>query len=867
MRNAEEIAALVKKFLKENPNIKHLMISDFFLLFGLKEIEESKIPDVIDILVSNKLLKFDAELKCWNNAFYEGNIESSGGDSAIDVSYTEDFLALLITDTIVFPRMMVPIDVDSEIYGELAKQLKKRRKDSYIVLINKTEKGTIGILCKYMNSYITPNGKLRFLLSGVSRVELTEDAIPYDECYKINIKKAIETSIQDNQALTNELIGSFDEIVLKAKLGKRTLETIHNVSNDVGCLCDIIVFELGISIEKKYEVLSCLDFEERAKLLFRFIEEYKEILLLVQSVAKDARESVDKRNAEYYIKNEIECLQKTLNQTTGEEPEGGVELYREKLEAKDLPEEARKEAFGELRRMERMSPQSHEYSVISTFLDWIIDLPWNTSSLDKLDISCARKKLDEDHYGLSTPKKRILEYLAIRKLNPKSRSPILCFSGPPGTGKTSLGKSIADAMGRKFQRMSLGGVRDEVIIRGFARTYLGSMPGNIIQALKRAGTNNPIIMLDEIDKLGSGGKGDPSSSLLEALDPEQNASFKDHYINVAFDLSKVIFITTANLLEAIPPALRDRMEIIKFPGYSADEKEQIARDFQIPRQLKEHGLENIKFNKAAILDIITGYTMESGVRNLEREIANVIRGVGTTFVETEKLPKTITKKTVRKYLGKPKIIQNTDLDIKTPGVGIGMYYSSAGGGLFFFESVIMNSKGKSSKLTTSGNLAKVLDESITVAEKWVRANTHICKEITGREVHKINNKDMHMHVPSGATPKDGPSAGVAIIVSIVSVLTNKCPRKRTAFTGEITLRGKVLPVGGIKEKVLGAHRAGIDTIVMPTQCKDDLDKIPKDIKKDITFKFVDTIEESLVYAFPPESENISYNDYYSKKGD
>jgi ATP-dependent Lon protease len=499
--------------------------------------------------------------------------------------------------------------------------------------------------------------------------------------------------------------------------------------------------------------------------------------------------------------------------------------------------------------LSRMHPSSAEYTVSSTYLDWITALPWNDSTVDNLDIAKARQVLDEDHYGLTKPKKRIIEYLAVRKLKPDSKGPILCFVGPPGTGKTSLGHSIARALERKFVRISLGGVRDEAEIRGHRRTYIGALPGRIIQGLRRAESNNPVFMLDEIDKVGSDFRGDPSSALLEVLDPQQNNSFSDHYLDVAFDLSKVMFITTANMLDTIPPALLDRLEVIELTGYTQQEKVKIAERYLIPRQLKENGLtpEQFQLNEKALNMIITGYTREAGVRNLEREIANACRGVAAQIAEGSVKFKKLTDEDIPKYLGPVKVPTDIDSRITRPGIAIGLAWTPVGGDILFVEATAM--KGKKG-LTLTGQLGDVMKESAAAALSFIRTNA---KEL-GVNSEFFEDMDIHIHVPAGAIPKDGPSAGVTMLTVLTSLLTNRRVKKHLAMTGEITLRGTVLPVGGIKEKVLAAYRAGIKTIVLPAWNKKDLEDIPANVQKSISFHFVNDMMEVIKLALEPAKE-------------
>ncbi|MEE8400398.1 MAG: endopeptidase La, partial [Desulfobacterales bacterium] len=522
-----------------------------------------------------------------------------------------------------------------------------------------------------------------------------------------------------------------------------------------------------------------------------------------------------------------------------------IDEYRAKIDEKDLPEIVKKEAERELTRLSRMNPSAAEYTVASTYLDWLTVLPWNESTKDNLDIKKAQKILDNDHYGLDKAKKRVIEYLAVRKLKPESKGPILCLAGPPGTGKTSMGRSIANALGRQFIRISLGGVRDEAEIRGHRRTYIGALPGSIIQGIRRAESNNPVFMLDEIDKVGSDFRGDPSSALLEVLDPEQNFSFTDHYLDVPFDLSKVMFITTANMLDTIPPALRDRMEVLMLLGYTQAEKVNIASRFLLPRQREAHGLKakQITITKGALKAIISGYTREAGLRNLEREIETICRGVAAKIALEESSAETIGVGRLAEYLGPQRLRSEVSERVTTPGVVTGLAWTPTGGELLFIEATAMKgSKG----LNLTGQLGDVMKESAVAALSFIRANANRLK---------INDDffrehDIHIHVPAGAIPKDGPSAGVTILTALVSLITNKKIKKNLAMTGEITLRGQVLPVGGIKEKVLAAHRAGIKTLILPAWNRKDLEEIPEKVQGDIEFHFAEKMLDVLKLAIP-----------------
>ncbi len=606
-------------------------------------------------------------------------------------------------------------------------------------------------------------------------------------------------------------------------------------------MADMVASLINAKLEEKQKVLELFDVKKRLKEVTRLLNYQVEVLELGSKIQSQVKGGMDKQQREYYLHQQLKAIKEEL----GEKDEAAVEIeeYKAKIKEKKLPEEARKEAEREINRLSRMHPSSAEYTVASTYLDWLTVLPWYESTADNLDIKKARKILDTDHFGLKKPKKRVIEYLAVRKLKPESKGPILCFVGPPGTGKTSLGMSIARALGRKFIRISLGGVRDEAEIRGHRRTYVGALPGRIIQGIRRAESNNPIFMLDEIDKLGSDFRGDPSSALLEVLDPEQNFSFTDHYLDVPFDLSKVMFITTANILDPIPPALRDRMEVLELLGYTQDEKIKIATRYLIPRQREAHGLKasQISFTRGVLHKIISGYTREAGMRNLEREIATICRGVATKVAEGEAESAKITVKDIAGYIGPVRFASEVSARTLTPGLAMGLAWTQAGGELLFVEATAM--KGKK-HLTLTGQLGDVMKESATTALSFIRSNA----VSLGIAEDFFETQDIHIHIPAGAIPKDGPSAGVTMLTALVSLLTHKKIQKDLAMTGEITLRGQVLPVGGVKEKVLAAHRAGIKTIIMPTWNKKDLEDIPEKVKKEIHFYFVDKMMDVLKIA-------------------
>jgi ATP-dependent Lon protease len=699
--------------------------------------------------------------------------------------------------------------------------------------------GTTALILKMAK---TQDNRTQLLVQGLSRFKVKNfvDGKPYMVAH-IELIKDLEKKDNETEALMSNIIGQFERVVELSPGLPPEIAQMAKTIQEGGTLADMITSTINSSPEEKQQVLEIQDVKLRLKQVTRLLNHQLEILELGNKIQSQVKGDMDKSQREYYLRQQLKAIKEEL----GEKDEASVEIdeYRAKIDEKNLPEEALKEANRELERLSRMHPSSAEYTVASTYLDWITALPWHDSSEDNLDIKKARNILDEDHFGLEKPKKRIIEYLAVRKLKPESKGPILCFAGPPGTGKTSLGQSIARALGRKFHRISLGGVRDEAEIRGHRRTYVGALPGRIIQGLRRAETNNPVFMLDEIDKVGSDFRGDPSSALLEVLDPEQNFSFSDHYLDVPFDLSKVMFITTANILDTIPPALRDRMEVLMLHGYTLDEKVKIAHRYLIPRQREEHGLsaKQIKFTNGAVKQIVTGYTREAGLRNLEREIANVCRGVASKIAQSKLESVSIKIDDLHEYLGPVRLTSETKVRVTTPGVATGLAWTPTGGELLFIEATAMKgSKG----LTLTGQLGDVMKESATAALSFARSNA---KEL-GIDEDFFANHDIHIHVPAGAIPKDGPSAGVTMLTALTSLLGDTRIRKDLAMTGEITLRGQVLPVSGIKEKVLAAHRAGIKTIILPELNRKDIEDIPKKVQKDIRFHFVNKMLDVLKIA-------------------
>ncbi|MBW2133257.1 MAG: endopeptidase La [Deltaproteobacteria bacterium] len=769
----------------------------------------------------------------------------------VNVDKLPEVLSILpLFDAVLFPKMVLPLMVmqddsiqlvDEAMSGDrvfglvVSKQGSKEKygpEDLYAM-------GTSALILKMAKP---GENRAQLLVQGMRRFRVQEfiEGKPYLQARVEHIQEA-DKKDTEIEALMVNLAGLFGRIVELSPGLPSEMGQMAKSIQDPGTLADMVASTLNSTIDEKQRVLEILELKKRLKEVLRQANRQKEILELGNKIQNQVKEGMDKQQRDYYLRQQLKAIQEELGEKDQSQFE--VDEYRTKIEEKDLPEDVRKEAERELNRLARMHPSSSEYTVATTYLDWLIALPWHESTKDVLDIKKAKKVLDEDHFGLEKPKKRIIEYLAVRKLKPDSKGPILCFVGPPGTGKTSLGRSIARAMGRKFHRISLGGVRDEAEIRGHRRTYVGALPGRIIQGLRRCESNNPVFMLDEIDKLGMDFRGDPSSALLEVLDPEQNFTFSDHYLDVPFDLSRVMFITTANILDTIPPPLLDRMEVIRLLGYTEDEKIQIAQKFLIPRQREAHGLseKQIAFTRGAIRHIIADYTREAGLRNLEREIANICRGVATRIAEGESVAIRVRVKDVARYLGPQRFTPEEAARIQAPGVATGLAWTQAGGEILYVEATAMKGKGN---LTLTGQLGDVMKESAAAALSFIR--THAAE--LGIDEDFYAKMDVHIHLPAGAIPKDGPSAGVTLLAALASLLTGRKVKKGLAMTGEITLRGQVLPVGGIKEKVLAAHRSRIHTVILPRQNKKDLEDIPKKIHRQIQFQFVDKMMDVLKLA-------------------
>ncbi len=699
----------------------------------------------------------------------------------------------------------------------------------------------MGVIAEIKQVLKMPGGTIRVLVEG----EMRAKTIHYQDeenCLWVQLETLEEWPEEDNnemEALRRNLVTQFEQY---ARLGKKippeTLSTIVHLE-DNGRMADVIASHMGLKVEDKQLILSMMNVAERMKKLCEILSQEMQVLELERQINVKVRKQMEKTQREYYLREQMRVIQQEL----GDSDEQETDEYRQRIEKANLPAEAKEKALKEVERMAKMPPMTAELTVVRNYLDWMLELPWNTETRDRLDLGAAEKILDQEHYGLEKPKERILEYLAIRKLAKKMKGPILCLVGPPGTGKTSLGKSVAHALGRKFVRMSLGGVRDEAEIRGHRRTYVGSMPGRILERMKQAGARNPVFLLDEIDKMSSDFRGDPASAMLEVLDPELNEKFSDHYLEIPFDLSKVLFITTANTLETIPAPLLDRMEIIEISSYTEEEKVQIAFQHLIPRELKEHGLKEnqLHFSEGAVRKIVRCYTREAGVRNLQRCIATICRKVTRVVVEDHAYSVHITAGTVGKYLGVERYHYGDAEKENLVGVATGLAWTSVGGEILSVEVALTAGKGN---LVLTGKLGDVMKESAQAALTFVKSRAAAFQI----ELQRFSETDVHIHVPEGAIPKDGPSAGITITTALTSAFTGKKVRSDVAMTGEITLRGRVLPIGGLKEKALAAHRSGIENIIIPAENWKDLEDIPLNIRKKITFHTVEHMDEVLAIA-------------------
>jgi len=686
------------------------------------------------------------------------------------------------------------------------------------------------------------DGSQSAVVHGLVRIKIVEwlATQPYMRARIEVLRDVVDTSRELEALVVNVREVATRIIKLSPNIPDEAAMVLNNIDQP-GALADFLASNLTIDLPEKQKLLEELNVKARLHAVYVQLQRQLELLELSNKIENQVRANIDKSQREYFLQEQMKAIQAELGHVDQKTAE--IAELRSKIEKAGMPQAVAKEALRELDRLERLPNVSPEYNIIRTYLDVMTELPWGVSTQDNLDVNRARRILDRDHYDLNKVKQRILEYLAVRKLAPDSRGPILCFVGPPGVGKTSLGQSIARALGRKFIRMSLGGIRDEAELRGHRRTYIGAMPGRIIQEIRKAGTNNPVFMLDELDKVGADFRGDPTSALLEILDPAQNNTFQDHYLNVPFDLSKVMFIGTANYMAPVPPALRDRMEVLELPGYTEREKLQIAMKYLVPRQLKENGLKpsQAKWTEPAVVRIIRGYTREAGVRELERQIGSVCRAIAALVAAGKARSRKVTAKLVEDVLGPHKYESELAQRTSMPGVATGLAYTPAGGEIIFVEAAAYPGKGT---LTLTGQIGDVMRESVQAAYSLVKSRA----EQLGIDAGQLTKRDIHVHVPAGAVPKDGPSAGVAMFTALASLLTDRPIRADVAMTGEITLRGLVLPVGGVKEKVLAAKRAGIKTVILPQRNRKDLPEVPADAKRQLKFRFAETVDDVLSVA-------------------
>ena len=774
------------------------------------------------------------------------------------IEESESYPVMPLRNTVLFPQQVIPIYIGREKSLKLINELPASSKHIVVVAQedgsiedpNPDEMYSFGTLAVVLKVFDMPDNSKSAIVQGIDRVKILsfKEKEPYYRAVVQRLSDNVPSEDIELDALGNNLRQVFSELIQVApNLSEEHTGMLSNIQKP-SRLADRTVSLLTVPNPEKQEVLEELDVKKRVEKAIKILSREIQRIKLGEEIQTEVHDEIAKSQREYYLREQMKAIKRELG-----EDESQVELkeIEDAIKEAKMPEDAEKVALKELDRLSKIPSQSPEYTVSRTYLDWLTELPWSKTSEDSINVKDAKSILDKDHYGLEKVKERILEYLAVRALKMRKdpegalRGPLLCFAGPPGVGKTSLGRSIARSMGREFVRISLGGVRDEAEIRGHRRTYIGALPGRIIQSLKKAGTNNPVFMLDEIDKLGGDFRGDPSSALLEVLDPEQNNTFADHYLEVDFDLSKVMFISTANYRDPIPPALRDRMEIIEFSGYIEDEKVQIAKQHLIPKQMKENALtkKDVALDETGIKELINSYTREAGVRNLEREIANVFRKVARDKIEKNTKKIKVNKKKVSDYLGAPRFYSELAERTTKPGVVTGLAWTAAGGDILFIEASKMKGKGR---LTLTGQLGDVMKESATAAMTYVRSHT----DILGLDEDFNENTDIHVHVPAGAIPKDGPSAGVGMFTAIVSLLTGIPVKNRVAMTGEITLRGNVLPVGGVKEKITAAHRAGIKTIILPDHNRKDLEEIPDHIKKDLDFHFAKEMMDITDFALP-----------------
>lgn len=773
--------------------------------------------------------------------------------------FKETLPLLPLRGMIVFPYMVVPLDVGRE--KSISALEEAMLQDRLIVLAaqkqakvnepNQEDIFTVGTMAEIKQLLKLPDGTTRVLVEGLRRVRIVQ-YLQTDPHYRVQLQEIPESEGKDveTEALMRSTLFQFEQFIkLSKKIPPEVLVSVNNIE-EPGRLADVITSHLNLSVDEKQEILEAATSRDRLDRLCTLLVKEIDILEMERKIHLRVRKQMEKTQKEYYLREQMKAIQKELGDQ--DERTAEVEELRNKLAKITLPSDVEEKVLKEIDRLSKMPPMAAEAVVVRNFIDWILALPWNTVTEDSLDVNAAEAILNEDHYGLDKVKERILEYLAVCQLTKQLKGPILCLIGPPGVGKTSLAKSVARALNRKFVRFSLGGVRDEAEIRGHRRTYVGAMPGKIIQIMKQAGSKNPVILLDEVDKMSTDFRGDPSAALLEVLDPEQNCAFGDHYLEVTFDLSKVLFITTANTYQGIPRPLLDRMEVIYISGYTEEEKVEIAKRHLLPKQLKEHGMTaaDLIIPDTVLHQVINGYTRESGVRNLERELAGICRKAAREIVQTGKRPVRVTRTNLSKFLGTVKFHHSLAEEQDQIGVATGLAWTEVGGDILMIEVTLVKGKGQ---LILTGKLGEVMRESAQAAFSYIRSRS---KEL-GIDEDFYEHYDLHIHVPEGAIPKDGPSAGITMATAIVSALTNRPIRKDVAMTGEITLRGRVLPIGGLKEKILAAHRSGIKKVLVPKENEKDLEEIPANILRKIDVELVDSMDEVWREALIPKMQVVS----------
>jgi ATP-dependent Lon protease len=773
-------------------------------------------------------------------------------DNEKDVPIPSTLPLISVRDIVIFTDMLLPLFIGREKSVRAAEEAVE--KDGYLFLVaqkdpnienpNPDQIYTVGTVSRVLRMLKLPDGHVKSLVQGVAKARIVK-YVSKKSLYRVKIEIIPDEPFEEIDLEIEALMRNVREhsekiLALRGEMNNDVSVILENI-NDPGKLADLVASNLKLKIDESQILLELIDPMERLKKVNELLSREVELSSMQAKIQSDVRDEISKSQRDYFLREQVRLIHRELGESDDKAKE--IRDYKRKIKNAKMPKIANKEALKQLKRIEQMHPDAAEASVVRTYLDWLTDMPWSKSSKDAINIKHAKTVLDKDHFGLNNVKDRILEHLSVLKINPKMKGPILCFVGPPGVGKTSLGQAIARALKRKFVRISLGGIRDEAEIRGYRRTYIGALPGRILQSIKQSGTNNPVFMMDEIDKLGSDFRGDPSSALLEALDPEQNSDFSDHYINLPFDLSKVMFILTANLTDTIPSALLDRMEVITLSGYTEEEKKTIAQRHLIPRQIKANGLKakTLSISTGALVKVISEYTSEAGLRNLEREFGTLCRKVARKIAEGDKGPFKITKNNLRKYLGVSKYFPELDQENSQVGLSTGLAWTQAGGEVLYVEASLIGGKGE---LIITGQIGDVMQESARAALSYTRANIRSL----GIKENIFENKDVHIHVPAGAIPKDGPSAGTAMATALISALTNKPVHRDVAMTGEITLRGRVLPIGGLKEKALGALRAGIRTIIIPEKNKKDLTEIPLNVKRKIDFVPVKNMDEVLSLA-------------------